>query len=265
MTLRDCMLYAGIRTSQRFARLSWFERDFFYGLLHAAWPAGRFESDVEILRAALYGPLLSKVSKRDVQNALVQCHEVGLIKLWTDDSGRGWGEVTKYRQTGLRKRKSSDDADPPPIPPPDDGPGLWSPKPAPQTEGKKEGRGTQATPAPKKESDADWRARLAKQYPHIDLDREFAQATKYQTRAGKKLDRLWFERHWLANIGEPVSFATAANGQAAPIEPEPEAWGVWLEEAYPGNVYAKGGSHEGTPWAELPATVRAKIARELRA
>lgn len=121
MMLRDCMLYAGIRSSRKFARLSWFQRDFFYGLLNVAWPAGRFESDVGLLQAALYAPLLSKVSKRDVQVALAECHRIGLVKLWTDEGGRGWGEVVNYRQHGLKKRQQTTSA---PSPggsdPPDD-------------------------------------------------------------------------------------------------------------------------------------------------
>ncbi len=106
MTLRDRMVYAGIRTSRRFARLSWFERDLFQGILHVADDYGRFEVDVGMLRTVLYGPSLHKVSERDLQGALLRFGEVGigLVKFYAV-AGRGYGKVLNFRQTGLTKRR----------------------------------------------------------------------------------------------------------------------------------------------------------------
>lgn len=105
MILRAVIVYPELRGSAKFARLSWFHRDFFYGLLGVADPKGRFEADIDLLRAALYAPILSKVSKRDVQDALAECHRVGLVELWVAADGRGCGEVVKWR-TNLKKIES---------------------------------------------------------------------------------------------------------------------------------------------------------------
>jgi hypothetical protein len=105
MILRDRMVYGGIQNSRRMAKLSWFQREFFRGLLHAADDYGRFEADAELLRSVLFALDLSKVSKRDVQEALLRCAapEVGLVKLYTV-KGQGYGKVINFRQT-LKKRR----------------------------------------------------------------------------------------------------------------------------------------------------------------
>jgi hypothetical protein len=118
MTLRDRMVYAGIQTSRRMARLSWFERDVFRSLIHVADDYGRFEADPELLRSVLYGPCLAKVSVRDVQGALMRLAQtdIGLVKLYTV-RGRGYGKVNNFRQT-LQKRRAlypQDEDDPPPA------------------------------------------------------------------------------------------------------------------------------------------------------
>lgn len=266
MILRDCMLYAGIRTSRKFARLSWFQRDFFYGLLHAAWPAGRFETDVEVLRAALYGPLLKKVPPRDVQEALAECYRIGLVKLWTDDNGRGWGEVINYRQHGLRKRKPSADADPPPDP------GLFTtPPPDPiQSEGLKEGEGEVTPPAPParsqlgklvSESQDAWILRLRRDWPAADITMELLNAERDRRKAGKNLQRDWFERHWLPKCSPAVSFATASpDGKLA--VPEPEAWSLYLKDQYEGKGF--GGDAERYTWENMPRAWQERIEREMR-
>lgn len=112
MMLRDRMVYGGIQTSRRMARLTWMQRDFFRGLLHVADDYGRFEADAEMLRAVLYGPMLSKVSVRDVQEALMRCaaSEIGLVKLYTVE-GRGYGKVYNFRQTLMKRRALYPDED----------------------------------------------------------------------------------------------------------------------------------------------------------
>lgn len=135
MILRDRMLYAGIRTSRRFAALSWFQRDFFYGLISVADDYGRFEADAEVLRTVLYGLSLGKVTERDVQGALLRfaAADIGLVKLYTV-SGRGYGKVLNFRQT-LQKRRGlypDEEGGAPPEPE------LWPAFSLP--EGKKEGK-----------------------------------------------------------------------------------------------------------------------------
>jgi hypothetical protein len=112
--LRKCIVYPEIRTSERLAKLSWMQRDFFYGLLSLADPKGRFEAEVCELRTALFAPMLSRVSERDVESSLAACQKNGLVKLWTTD-GRRYGEVSGYK-TALKLRTSKLPAPPDGLP-----------------------------------------------------------------------------------------------------------------------------------------------------
>lgn len=107
MTLRDYMVYAGIRTSRRFCKLSWFHRDLFMGVLHACDDYGRFEADAEKLWSVLYALDRARVTMRDVQEGLrrMGAQEIGLVKYYTV-RGVGYGKVHNYRQTGLKKRRA---------------------------------------------------------------------------------------------------------------------------------------------------------------
>lgn len=140
MTLRDFMLYAGIRTSRRFCRLSWFQRDLFVGILHACDDYGRFEADAEKLWSVLYALDRARVAKRDVQDGLRRfaAAEVGLVKYYTV-RGVGYGKVHNYRQHGLKKRRAlyPDEAG--------DEPELFDEPPA-RHEGKKEGNSPHSPP-----------------------------------------------------------------------------------------------------------------------
>lgn len=262
MILRDCMLYAGIRSSRRFAQLSWFQRDFFYGLLHAAWPAGRFEADVGLLRAALYGPLLSRVSQRDVQEALAECHRVGLVKLETGEDGRGWGEVVNYRQHGLKKRKQQPDAEPDGQPL--DPPGLLAGMLPIQIEGKKEGRGSarrarKSPPAPVFESQEQIIERLRTEHPGINIDEQLKLAVANRRKAGKlPLDLAWFEHSWLKNCGP-----TYEPGGSKPVA-EPDGWRGWFRCRYPDTPVVQDGRIELIPFSELPADMQAEAMAALR-
>lgn len=249
--LNDRMVYAGIRTSRRFARLSWFHRDFFYGLLNAADECGRFENDADVLRAALYAPLLSRVSKRDVQGAVIACHQAGLVKLWTGVDGRGYGEVVNYRQTGLKRRRSN-------IPPPQGAPpepGLFGDGTDEEKEEKRRKGGGRAErampPAPDflVESLEDWLARLRAQWPGVDVPAEVAAAEKAKAKQGRKLEREWFERHWLPKCSPVVSAGELPWPGAESQElPEPEGW----REVIAQSVYGPGGQHEARTWGDLP-------------
>ena len=143
MLVRDRMVRGGVVSSQRLAGLSWFQQIVFRDLLHVADDAGRFEANPTLLRAALFGANLHKVSERDVQGALVACHQAGLVKLYTVE-GRGYGEVNRFGQEGLRTRRvlypgpepQPEDAlpgfAPEPVPPPTPPPGvIHNPPPPP--------------------------------------------------------------------------------------------------------------------------------------
>ncbi len=207
MIVRDCMVYCGIQTSRRFARLTWFQRDFFRGLLHVCDDYGRFEADVGMLRTVLYAPALEKVSERDVKEALLRCADdsLGLVKLYTR-RGRGYGKVINYRQNSLKNRRAlyPDDAD--------DEPELFPVGPpggAPlQSEGKKEGRGRarnarhapppDAAPVPDNEA---WVASLRAdpRWAGIDIDQQLKLAHEAKRKQGRPLERGWFVDSWLKN------------------------------------------------------------------
>ena len=126
MLVRDRMVRGGIISSQRMASLPWFAQVFFHKLLHVCDDAGRFEAEPTQLRPALFGAALQKVSERDVQGALVACHQAGLVKLYTVE-GRGFGEVRKF---GQEKLKSRTVLYPGPEPQPEDAlPGFTAPPP----------------------------------------------------------------------------------------------------------------------------------------
>lgn len=126
MLVRDRMVRGGIISSQRMANLPWFAQVFFHKLLHVCDDAGRFEAEPTQLRPALFGAALQKVSERDVQGALVACHQAGLVKLYTVE-GRGFGEVRKF---GQEKLKSRTVLYPGPEPQPEDAlPGFTAPPP----------------------------------------------------------------------------------------------------------------------------------------
>lgn len=258
MTLHDRMVYAGIRTSRKIERLSWFERDFFLGLILVADDFGRFEADAEMLRTVLYGLLIAKVSVRDVEGALVACHEAGLVKLYRS-GGRGYGKVINFRQKLTKRRALYPDEEGPPgdtelfttAPPP--------PIPIIQKEGRKGGRAERATPTP--ESQELWLERMQQVHPEIDVPAQLRLAKRNRERAGKKLDRVWFERHWLSHTGREVTFDGDTLGSEVTTEAEPEAWRAYLKDRYGAEDWAATAAIY--TWEQLPTNWRTKIAREM--
>lgn len=123
MMLHKVIVRPGIRTSEKFGRLSWFHRDLFYGLLNAVHGReGWFEENAILVRAALYAPCLGKVSERDVHDGLQKLREVGLIKLWTGRNGRRYGQLINYNQAfaygeALPQGAESPDSEPAAIKP----------------------------------------------------------------------------------------------------------------------------------------------------
>lgn len=268
MTLRDCMVYAGIQTSRSVAKLNWFQRDFFRGVLHACDDYGRFEADAGLLRTVLYAPMLDKVTERDVKGALLRCAEasVGLIKLYTVRD-RGYGKVVNYRQTNLKRRRAlypdEDDADDPDLfstAPPGDAPI--------QRERKKEGRGS-ARGAPKPppprfvrvETAEECVARLRDEWPHIDIDAELALALKNRRKVGKELDLVWFEEHWLPKCG-PKYQAPSQSAAAAPVR-EPEGWLDHLRTVY-GHLAWVQALPEDARFPDLPKPVQLELVKEIK-
>lgn len=142
MILRDCLVRAGIVTSDRVCRMPPHVQLFFRNLLHVCDGAGRFEARAAILRAVLYAPSLHKVSERDVQGWLTQCHEAGLIKLYTV-GGAGYGKVPNYGQRDTKRRilYPPEDGEQLPLAPPDPEP---DPKPSEREEKRRDFKTPQA-------------------------------------------------------------------------------------------------------------------------
>ncbi|RME71366.1 MAG: hypothetical protein D6781_04380 [Verrucomicrobia bacterium] len=239
MILRDCLVRHGIVHSRKVLSLRPAAQLFFRNVLHVCDGAGRFEADPDLLRAVLYGPILHKIQRGDVVRWLTECHQAGLIKLYTV-GGQGYGCVLNYGQRDrLRKVRY-------PSPEPDQlelatvaGESVEQgdrrrrarrkrpPDPPPEQnrieEKKREGEGARAQahasapsmpPHPpilnreakevRGETQVEWLARLAAQYPGIDIERELCAAIEVQRRKGRQLERGWFEAHWLPHVDVPV-------------------------------------------------------------
>lgn len=262
------MVYAGIQTSRRVARLSWMQRDVFRSLLHICDDYGRFEADAGMIRAVLYAPILDKVTERDVQAALLRCAEtgVGLVKLYTVH-GRGYGKVINYRQN-LKKRRAfypdeeeRDEADLFTTAPPATGD-----PPSEKKERKKEGgRARCATPArptafESSETETEWVARIEREWPQINVREQLMAAVVKRRQQGRTLERDWFENNWL-----PKCSKTYTGSQAATIEAEPEGWRDWVVIKFPNCVHVRGGKCVARFFTDLPAEIRLLAIEELEA
>lgn len=263
MPLRKVVVHPGIIDSERVCALPLACQLFFRNLLHCCDGKARFPADAAELRAALYWRTPA-VTSPHIEVWLQKCAQARLVKLYTRD-GKKYGEVENYRQTdqfhkaiyppAVDQVELELKADPPP-------------KRANKKMNRSEGEGKEAPegatpPAPVKfsvtESDEQWLARLAQAWPGINLAREIAQAQANRQRQGKKLERAWFEAHWLTKISPAVDFATATASPAAPISSEPEAWRAWLKDHHYGESWAE--TAAAYEWTTMPANFRSKIER----
>lgn len=280
MNLHKVIVRPGIRTSERFGKLNFFERDMYYGLLNAGnGKDGWFEFNVTVLRAALFAPCLGKVSERDVKAGLLRLQEGRLIKLWTGKNGRAYGQIINYRQTFDYGEPLPPDAHPPPDdelplgattdPPPrgelnrdelKGGGGEIENPPAPNCAGRRKPNAPIRT-----EEQPAWLARLQVEWPDLDITAEALKAERERRLKGKMLERQWFEDNWLPKCSPAVVNVTkGANGsskEAEVVQPEPERWRVWLKDRYNGQGF--GSDAERYEWPEMPGKWRAKILREM--
>jgi hypothetical protein len=229
MNLHKCIVHPGIRTSDKFGRLNWFQRDLFYGLLSAAHKGGWFENNAAALRAALFAPCLGKVSERDLKDGLLKLREVGLIKLWTGRNGRAYGAVLNYRQKFdygeelPAEGKPPDDElfapeelGPPPGPPP-------APPPKNRIEVSEKPRAARPEPSTLS-TDDEWLTGLQNAYPSVNVRAELLDCLAKYPKAGRK----FFENEWLANWEPPMRRAA----DAAPVIPEPTGFAAWCRKEY---------------------------------
>jgi hypothetical protein len=263
MPLREVLVRPGIIDSERVCALPLACQLFFRNLMHCCDGKARFPADAAELRAALYWRTPA-VTSPHIEVWLQKCAQARLVKLYTRD-GKKYGEVENYGQRDTARKaiyppppgqvEMNLDADPPP---------KKRKKNLNRIEGEGEPAPEGATPpAPVNfamaESEQAWIARLRTQWPGINIERELGNATANRQRAGKTLERGWFEKHWLPNVTPTVSFATGTAVPAAPISAEPEAWRAWLKENYYGESWAQ--SAAAYPWEMLPTNYRSKIER----
>lgn len=120
-----------------------------------------------------------------------------------------------------------------------------------------------ASPDAKEEAEKDeaWIARLARDWPQIDIPAEI-EAAKRKHPTG--FDRLWFERKWLPHSKPRIASAprfTAASFVKSPALPEPEGWRDEIE----GTNFAPDGAFPARTWAELPPDVQKLVTERLHA
>lgn len=242
--------------------------------------AGRFRADAAVLRAVLYAHTLREVSERDVQAWLVELHQRGLVKLYTD-AGVGFGKVTEkyWRQRDKNRKVVHPDESPP-----DDGdlftgsapPGPKANAPELNRREKKSSRAdaregevlyfserlfqtaaelegvdlTKITKPCRNRINAGLRAirEVHKDLLPVDLERAFAAYRREFPTAIFTIGAL--AKYWPRLMGEKAK-------PAAPIIPdEPQYWREFFNDEFPTSKYSRGGSDEGTRWADLPRYVR---------
>lgn len=262
---RDVLVRHGVIDSPKLAKQPLALQLFFRNLLHLGDRNARFSADPDDIRYDLYRHALDRVKKHHIQDWLATCHRLGLIQLYTG-SGKAFGQILNYGQTDSKRRALH--------PAPDDEPELplgaeranrpkppRRPRPAIppdppiliQGSEVKEERHT----APQPETDQEWLTRLAHQYPHLNLAHELQAAQKKQPRCGRR----YFEDHWLPNCEQPIQIQTAT-GTTMTIEPEPEAWKMYLKDRYENESWAE--SAAACTWTTMPSHWRSKIAREMK-
>jgi hypothetical protein len=259
----DRTLRESARFSERLETVSKEAELMFWRMITVPDDFGVYYADPAQLRAAIWPMNKRNIRIADVARWRDELAQAGIIAQF-EVSGMRYIELLRFGQAGKMKWPKRRHPAPPGIP---EDPGQLKmelsaapPPEAKRREEKRVGSARRATPAP--ENSQEWTERLRERYPHIDIDRELAAAMKNRQKAGKGLDRKWFEDHWLSNIGEAVVLDTQGGKAAPPIEPEPEAWRLYLKDRYEQEDWAE--TAACCEWAALPANWRAKIAREMR-
>ena len=122
----------------------------------------------------------------------------------------------------------------------------------------REGGGEDASPpAPpiSEETTLQWLQRLESKWPQINVRKELNAAQTNRKLQSKKLERGWFEEHWLARITPVVELGQVQT--AAAVAPEPEGWRQYLKDRHPGESWAL--SAQACTWQTLPSSYRARI------
>lgn len=226
---------------------------------------GRFEFNPALIHMALYVSAdCGNVSARDVEAWLEILRSGGFIKSYTGAAGRRVGEVAKeYWRQKLSFGKGVFD-------PEIEQPELELPASPPEKKILKPGGRDPAppfsslhfiSPAPASqsaESPEAWVARLAVEWPGIDIA---AQLTKAHRKRKGDVERGWFEKSWLPGV-TPMAPAPGSVAVVVAVEAEPEAWRLHLKDRHEGESWAE--SAASYEWAKLPPEWRVTILREMK-
>lgn len=283
MILREALVFPGILGSKKVCSMKPHAQLFYRNLMHACDGAGVFENDPKELCAYLYPTARDRVTKETVGRWLLECHQAGLITFHTDDNGRALGKFVTWlqRDTGRKRRYHNGETNPGELdelftsdPEKTHSAELSKTATGPPSEVNRKGRegkgkapeapARPAAPAPASndiETESDWRKRLVLAWPNVDLNRELTAAAEDRRKRGKKLERAWFERHWLPNWSPTVNLDAHPTAATA-IDPEPEGWRVYLKDRYDGEDWAYTAGLMA--WAALPVAYRKRIAREMK-
>ena len=277
----DRMLREAYMTSPRVARLSERAEIAFIRLILKVDDGGVYYADPLLVRAAIW-PTKS-LRTTDVSRVLDELERAGLIARWTHGDGVRYLCLLRFRQRltyGIRRRYPKPPFDPDSgeallelgadSPPEQEAPPARKKKRREEKEG-----GARGAPAPAPRGYADaagaapesteqWLARLAREWPGVDVRAEADKAARRKEKEGGRLERVWFERHWLPGCSDTVDRAELrkAGRQAGPDRDDaPDGW----REAIADTNYGPGGAFEVQTWAELPEHVKEFVREKGRA
>lgn len=221
---------------------------------------GVYHGEPELLRAAVYPLQVSRRRMADVTRFRDKCAKAGLLRLWTAADGRPYVQILKFRQKVPLEKPQH------PLPPgePDDTgqQNLAIGDPPPSSSGRSKVKEKEVS-EPRETRDTrhaeNCLDELQARWPRHDLAACLRRAQIYvrgQRGSGAAVTVEWLEKHWMPGEAEATAKA------AATIEPEPEAWRMYLKDQYDAESWAE--SAASCTWADLPAQWRAKIYRETK-
>jgi hypothetical protein len=258
----DRMVREAARFSTRLEKISPQAELMFWRLITVPDDYGIYYADPAQLRAAIWPTNPRNIRTTEVARWRDELAAAGIIAAFEVEGVRyiellRFGQADKLKHPRRRHPAPPSTADDPAqLKMALDEPPVPKPK---RREEKGESGARRHTPTP--ESQEVWLARLRDQHPHLDIDAQLRAWLKYCQKQGKQGDRNHFEKHWLANLGLPVQYSDTRATGATSIEPEPEAWRMYLKDRYEGEEWAEtAGCLE---WSALPANWRAKICREM--
>lgn len=292
ITLRPVLVRPGILDSPRVCALSVACQLFFRNLLHACDGAGRFVADPDELRAALYR-LATRVSSPHVKAWMIECHQAGIVKLYTREA-TGYGEVKAYGQLDTKRRVL--------YPGPADEPELFTTDPPgpiqnthanfPRAElNRRELKDPPNPPQPgggkgeKLPSQTDSSDPLFLVLCQIEGSDPSQLTTRGRRRITRALAAIrevkpdvdqhdlsraaqaWFELFPRARILTASALSlhwaklvkVTARMKPPTLEAEPLGWRDWINENTPDTPYARGGEKEGFQWGDLADYYRAYL------